>query len=257
MPSKPQTIDEYLSSVTKQQRPALERLRKAIRAAAPKAEECISYGLAAFRLDGRMLVAFGAATNHCAFFPMSGATVAAFAEDLKGYDTSKGTIRFPANKPLPAALVRKLVNARIAENAAKETKKKPARPKKKPSAPSEVDDFLRRLDHPLKPVLEAIRKIILGVNPKITEGIKWNAPSFSFKDYFATAGVQSSDFVRVVLHRGGKAKDNASELKIADPTGLLEWHAKDRCSARFFGMNDLRTKTAAFRAIVRQWIKQM
>ncbi len=114
--AKPRTIDEYLANVSDDQRVALEKLRQTIRAAAPKAEECISYGLAAFRLEGRSLVAFGATPNHCAFYLMSGLTVAAHQADLKGYDTSKGTIRFPADKPLPAALVRKLVKTRIAEN---------------------------------------------------------------------------------------------------------------------------------------------
>jgi uncharacterized protein YdhG (YjbR/CyaY superfamily) len=117
MAAKPKTIDEYIARADPDQRPALRRLRKAIRAAAPKAEECISYGLAAFRLDGRMLVAFGAKASHCAFYPMSSTTVAAHQDDLRGYDTSKGTIRFPAGKPLPDRLVRKLVKARIAENA--------------------------------------------------------------------------------------------------------------------------------------------
>ena len=116
MTAKPTTIDEYLATVGDDERTTLEKLRKSIKAAAPKAEECISYGLAAFRLDGRPLVAFGATTNHCAFYPMSSFTVAAYKEELKAYDTSKGTIRFPAGKPLPAALVRKLVKARIAEN---------------------------------------------------------------------------------------------------------------------------------------------
>lgn len=117
MSDRPQTIDEYLADLSDDQRAALERLRKTIRAAAPKAEECISYGRPAFRLDGRGLVAFGAAASHCAFYPMSGSTVEAHKKELKGYDTSKGTIRFPADKPLPATLVRKLVKARIAEIA--------------------------------------------------------------------------------------------------------------------------------------------
>jgi uncharacterized protein YdhG (YjbR/CyaY superfamily) len=110
------TIDDYLAQLPDDKRAALEKLRKTIRAVAPKAEECISYRLPAFRLHGRMLVAFGAAANHCAFYPMSSATVEAFKDDLKEYKTSKGTIRFQADKPLPAALVRKLVKARIAEN---------------------------------------------------------------------------------------------------------------------------------------------
>jgi uncharacterized protein YdhG (YjbR/CyaY superfamily) len=116
MAAKPRTIDEYLAASSPDKRAALEKLRKTIRAAAPKAEECISYQLAAFRLDGRMLVAFGATTNHCAFYLMSSSTVEVHKGELEDYDTSKGTIRFRTDKPLPAALVRKLVKARIAEN---------------------------------------------------------------------------------------------------------------------------------------------
>jgi uncharacterized protein YdhG (YjbR/CyaY superfamily) len=119
MPStktKPRTIDEYLAGVSAGQRAALEKLRKTIRAVAPKAEECISYGLAAFRLNGRPLVAFGAAANHCAFYPMNSTTVEAFQEQLKNFETSKGAIRFSTDKPLPTSLVKKLVKARIVEN---------------------------------------------------------------------------------------------------------------------------------------------
>jgi len=116
MVGKHKTIDEYLAALSDDKRAALERLRKSIKSAAPKAEECISYQLPAFRLNGNLLVGFGASANHCAFYPMSGLTVAAHKNELKSYETSKGTIRFQANKPLPASLVRKLVKARIAEN---------------------------------------------------------------------------------------------------------------------------------------------
>ena len=115
MAAKPKTIDEYLATLSDDKRAALEKLRKTIRAVAPKAEECISYQLPAFRQNG-MLVAFGATANHCAFYLMSSITVEEHKDELKGYDTSKGTIRFQADKPLPGALVRKLVKARIAEN---------------------------------------------------------------------------------------------------------------------------------------------
>jgi uncharacterized protein YdhG (YjbR/CyaY superfamily) len=108
------TIDDYLKPLGAEQRVALEKLRRAIKAAAPKAEECISYQIPAFRLDGRMLVAFGAAKKHCAFYP-GAYPVAAYHGELAAYDTSKGTIRFAADRPLPATLVRKLVKARIAE----------------------------------------------------------------------------------------------------------------------------------------------
>ena len=113
--SKPKTIDDYLAGLPADKRAALEKLRKTIRAAVPDAEECISYQIPAFRQNG-VLVGFGATANHCAFFLFNSTTVAAHKEDLKGYDTSKGTIRFQPERPLPAALVRKLVKTRLAEN---------------------------------------------------------------------------------------------------------------------------------------------
>ena len=108
---KPETIEEYLTGVNAQQRVALEKLRRTIRAVAPKLEECISYGIPAFRLKGRSLVFFGAWANHCSFYPGSSATLGKFRNDLKNFQISKGTIRFSSDKPLPIALVQKLVKA--------------------------------------------------------------------------------------------------------------------------------------------------
>jgi uncharacterized protein YdhG (YjbR/CyaY superfamily) len=122
MSDKPRTIDEYLAPLPVEKRRALEKLRSAIRASAPGAEECISYALPAFRLGGRALVAFGAGAHHCALYPMSAATIAAHHEELAGYETTKGAIRFPPGRPLPAGLVRRIVKARVAENAAREAK---------------------------------------------------------------------------------------------------------------------------------------
>ena len=114
--SKPRTIDEYLARAKPEQRAVLEKLRKTIHAVAPKAEESISYGLAGFKLNGRPLVYFGAWANHCAFYPASSALAKTFPDQLKGFEASKGTIRFTPDKPLPVALVKKFVRARIAEN---------------------------------------------------------------------------------------------------------------------------------------------
>jgi uncharacterized protein YdhG (YjbR/CyaY superfamily) len=110
---KEKTFDRYLSALSEEKRAALEKLRRAIRAAAPGAEECICYGIPAFRLKGKFLVGLGAAAGHCSFY--TGSAVSAFKKDLKGYDTSKGTVRFQASKPLPPALVRELVKARISK----------------------------------------------------------------------------------------------------------------------------------------------
>ncbi len=106
--AKRKTIDDYLEGVSVHQRKALQKLRQAIHAVAPKAKECISYGIPAFRLNGRSLVFFAAWANHCALYPGS--------SELRDFQTSKGTIRFSPGNPLPVPLVRKLVKARIAEN---------------------------------------------------------------------------------------------------------------------------------------------
>jgi uncharacterized protein YdhG (YjbR/CyaY superfamily) len=108
---KRKTFVRYLAALPPKQRAALQKLRKAIHATVPGLEECISYGVPAFRLDGRFLVAMGAASNHCSFYP--GSAVQALKIDLKRYDVAKGTVRFTPDKPLPATLVRKLVKARM------------------------------------------------------------------------------------------------------------------------------------------------
>jgi uncharacterized protein YdhG (YjbR/CyaY superfamily) len=117
----PANIDEYLAGVPEPARSTLNRIRAVIRSAVPaEAAEAISYGIPAFKYKGP-LVAFAAFTNHCSLFPMSSTLLASFKDELKAYPTSKGTIRFPVDKPLPAALVKRLVKARVAQN---ETRKR-------------------------------------------------------------------------------------------------------------------------------------
>jgi uncharacterized protein YdhG (YjbR/CyaY superfamily) len=118
----PKTIDEYLASLKADHRDALQRIRQTIHAVAPNAEECISYGIPAFRLNGRSLVFFGAWANHCAFYPGSSATLKKFRNELRDFQTSKGTLHFSPDKPVPVALVKKLLKARIAENNARANK---------------------------------------------------------------------------------------------------------------------------------------
>jgi uncharacterized protein YdhG (YjbR/CyaY superfamily) len=112
-------VEAYLAEVPEPARTTLEKTRATIRAAAPKeATECISYGMPAFRYRGA-LVGYAAFKDHCSFFPMSAALIDTMAEELKGYRTSKGTLQFASDKPLPAALVKKMVKARVADNEKK------------------------------------------------------------------------------------------------------------------------------------------
>ena len=109
-----QTVDDYLAALPDDARATLEKLRKVVKAAAPKATEVISYQMPMYKHHG-MLVGFAAFKDHCSFFP-GAKPIATHKDELKAYETSKGTIRFPIGKPLPAALVKKLVKTRVAEN---------------------------------------------------------------------------------------------------------------------------------------------
>jgi uncharacterized protein YdhG (YjbR/CyaY superfamily) len=115
MARKPTTIDEYLATVRGEKRAALDKLRKTIRTIVPKAEECISYAIPAFRLDGRIVAGFAATAKGCSYFPFSGSTLRTLADELEDYDMTKSALHFDPASPLPATLVRKLIKARTAE----------------------------------------------------------------------------------------------------------------------------------------------
>lgn len=114
----PRQVDEFLARVSPEARAALEELRGMIRTAAPDAVEAVAYGVPAFRYRGRPLVSYGAAKAHCSFYVQSPEVMEAHADALRGYRTSKGTVHFQPDAPLPADLVTTLVRARIAETDA-------------------------------------------------------------------------------------------------------------------------------------------
>jgi hypothetical protein len=114
--------------------------------------------------------------------------------------------------------------------------------------------FLAALDHPLKADIEAVRKLILGADPAIADGVKWNSLSFRHTDWFATVNLRSRDVIQLVMHTGAKAKDNP-ELKIPDESGLLVWLAKDRALATLGAGKSLKANAKAFEAIVKAWMR--
>jgi uncharacterized protein YdhG (YjbR/CyaY superfamily) len=117
---KAKSVEEYLAALPDDARATLEKIRRAIKVAAPEATEKIGYGMPGFSHDGRYLVYYAAFKKHCSFFPGSYQVMETFAEELQRYDVEKGTIRFPVGKPLPATLVKKIVKARLRENEARQ-----------------------------------------------------------------------------------------------------------------------------------------
>lgn len=150
--------------------------------------------------------------------------------------------------------------ASAAKSAPAKSARKPAAKKQSASGTSQTDpaviEFLRDLEHPLKREVEVLRELILDVGPEVREGIKWNAPSFRTKDFFATFNLHAKDRVRLILHRGAK-KTDAPEAKIHDPKGLLEWLGKDRAMVSFQDANEVRERSPALRAVLREWVAQL
>jgi hypothetical protein len=127
------------------------------------------------------------------------------------------------------------------------------RPGRAKSGSDEVSDFLHALTHPRKPELVALRSIILAASPTISEGIKWNAPSFRVNEWFATMHLRDKEAM-LILHLGAKVRD-VGTLGIDDPERLLQWLGKDRAAVRFADMDAINTHRAAFTAVLRQWIE--
>src|SRR5580658_5155131 len=119
---KPKSVDEYISRFPEDTRELLEQIRATIRSVAPQAEEVISYMMPGYKLNG-MLVWFAGFKNHIGFYPRGSSAIKAFEKELAGYKTSKGAIQFPKDKPLPIALIKKMVKYRVAENLGKAKKK--------------------------------------------------------------------------------------------------------------------------------------
>jgi hypothetical protein len=126
------------------------------------------------------------------------------------------------------------------------------------SAPADVDAFLAALDHPRKAEILALRQVILGADPAIAEGIKWNAPSFRTSEWFATFHLRARDGVQVILHLGAKKRDAAAPaVAVPDPDSLLEWLSADRASVKFRDLADVEARGPAFAALVRGWIAHL
>jgi hypothetical protein len=133
-----------------------------------------------------------------------------------------------------------------------------SKPARGASAGDDVEAFLDALDHPHKPEILVLRRIILGADPAIAEGIKWNAPSFRTSEWFATFHLRTKAGVQVILHFGAKVRDKSgARAAIADPESILTWLADDRASVTFRDLQDVEAKQSAFAAVIREWIRHV
>ncbi|MBL9195024.1 MAG: DUF1801 domain-containing protein [Opitutaceae bacterium] len=132
---------------------------------------------------------------------------------------------------------------------------KPSRQSAANDPGAEVDAFLAALEHAHKDAIEELRRVVRGAHASITEGIKWNAPSFRTTEWFATTHLRDKAGVGLILHLGAKVRDLPDfARRIEDPEHVLQWLAKDRARVTFAGLKDVKSKAVALQELVRQWI---
>lgn len=122
---------------------------------------------------------------------------------------------------------------------------------------ADPDAFMAALEHPLRSDIDFVRGVIRNAVPAATEGIKWNAPSFRLEDDFATFHLRPTDSVCVILHTGAKKRPKPLDMAIDDPSGLLDWLAKDRCMARLGAGNAVRSNRTPFEAVLKAWVSRL
>ena len=247
----PVSVDEYIASFPNETKKRLIQLRKTIKSAAPKAEELISYGIAGYKYHGT-LIYFAGWKNHISLYPAPW-NAAELKKEMSQYKGAKGTIKFPNDKPLPLQLISKIVKYRLEENESKSGLKKNSNsilPKKKTAKPTDeenVREWLAKLDPATKKQVDAVRSIIKTASPKLNERIKWNAPSYYYKEDIVTFGPsRKKDQVLLVFHHPGI-------VKIKSP--LLEGNYKDRRLVYFNSPAEITAGKKELGRIVKEIVK--
>ncbi|MBC7874839.1 MAG: DUF1801 domain-containing protein [Ferruginibacter sp.] len=231
--TSPAAMNKYIAGFPEPVRKLLEKIRATIRKAAPGAEETINYGVPTFTLNGN-LVHFAAFKNHIGFYPAPSGIVA-YKKELSIYEGAKGSVKFPIDKPIPFDLISKIVQFRVKENEelalAKANKKSP--PKKKTAKltdEEQVKAYMNKLGPVAKSEIEAVRKIIKGAHPKLSERIKWNAPSYYYKEDIVTFGPYKTHKLLLVFHHPAVVKLR-SKLLQGDYKDRRLVHFKDKGEA--------------------------
>ncbi|HEX7845749.1 MAG TPA: DUF1801 domain-containing protein [Chitinophagaceae bacterium] len=209
-------IDEYINGFSGDTKDRLSKIRTIIQKAAPKATEKISYAIPTFFYGGN-LVHFAAYKNHIGFYPGAGG-IEAFQKELGAYETSKGTVQFPHDKPLPAGLITQIVKFRVLQNKEKAEIKKPVKKAASAKAKKPTDDELVKawmavLSPAVRKEIEAVRKIIKAASDKLNERIKWNAPSYYYKEDILTFGPYKKDKILLVFHHPAVVKVKSGLLE--------------------------------------------
>ncbi|MBI5370854.1 MAG: DUF1801 domain-containing protein [Sphingobacteriales bacterium] len=250
----PGTVNEYIAGFPAPVRKRLEQLRKTIKACAPAATEGIGYGMPGFKYLGRPLVYFAAYENHIGFYATPTGHEK-FKEALSRYKTGKGSVQFPHSEVFPLELVKKIVLFRVKENEAlMAAKKKPAAVNIKKGATltnkdeEAVKAWMGKLEPAWKKEVDGLRGIIKKASPLLKERIKWNAPSYYYKEDILTFGPRRKDKLLLVVH-------HPFVEKIKSP--ILEGNFKERRLIWFQNKAEAVKQQKELTRIIREIIKHI
>jgi uncharacterized protein YdhG (YjbR/CyaY superfamily) len=235
------TITEYIKLSPPAVQTLLKQMRSTIQSAAPQAEEYISYKMPAYKYKGKPLVYFAAYTHHIGFYATPTGHKK-FEKEFSNYKTGKGSVQFPITHPLPLSLIKKVVKFRVSE-----IEKKHSLPAlDKTEKINEVEKWLQQFSDDFKKQVEQLRKIIKSSSPKLNERIKWNAPSYFFKEDIVTVGPVKNEKLLLIFH-------HPLIEKIKSP--LLEGNYKNRRLVTFNSPTDIKKKKEEIIRIIKQHIK--
>jgi uncharacterized protein YdhG (YjbR/CyaY superfamily) len=254
--ARPRTIDAYLATVPAAHRPALRRIRAAVRKAYPEAEESFYYHLPAFRLDGKAFVAFRSSRAHCSIHPLSGTILPQLKEKLAGFSWSRGTLRFTPGKPIPALLLKAILRAR-AEEIGLSRKKGAARtsPARKGKAKSgagakgmkaypDFDAYLADQIPANRPIIAALRTFVKRKAPTLQEAVKWGNGCWVRGKWPMAYVFSAPAYVQFGFIRGSALKD---------PKGLLEGDGQYVRHVKVRSLSDIDER--AFSALLQQAVR--
>ena len=248
----PANVDEYIKQFPAAVQTALQQLRKTIKAAAPKAEEVISYKMPGYKQQG-MLVYFAGYKNHIGFYAAPTGHEK-FKKELSVYKSGKGSVQFSLDKPLPLKLISRIVKFRVAQNEEKAGSKRPAKTATKkttlinPSDEILVNNWMNKLQPAAKKDIAALRKIIKSASAKLAERIKWNAPSYYYKDDIVTFGPYKTHQLLLVFHHPAVVKVTSA---------LLQGNYKDRRLVYFKDKADAEKNSKELVRIINEIVKQV
>ncbi len=244
----PATIDEYINEFPGPVQKILQQLRKTIQKEAPGAEEKIGYGIPTFTLHGN-LVHFAGYKNHIGFYP-GAAGIEGFKKELSKYKGAKGSVQFPIDEPLPLALIKTIVKYRVKQNLEKQKKVTPGKSAARKPAPQVknkttdgLKEYLDRFPAAVQADINTVRKIILSASSLLQERIKWNAPSYYYKEDIVTFGPYKNDSILLVFHH---------PYIVTIKSGLLEGTYKDRRLVYLRSKTDISKKKKEIISIISQ-----